>query len=360
MAVFSVYCIGMTLFSTALPEVRLTLFLGCIVIIGFLVYPANKKKVRTNYIPWYDILLMIIGAACFFYFAFNALPIIKLGTRIDEVMIVIGIVGILVVAELCRRSVGLPIIFVVAALLVYAFYFFVVDRGMDLMLALRTVVYRMFYTTNGIIEPPSTSATPTSSLFIIFGAFLERTGIAGFFISFANRIAGWSSGGAAKVAVISSALCGMVSGSSVGNTVTTGSVTSPMMKKTGQARVRRSRRGRVFDGWPDHAAHHGRRRLDGRVHGHPLHRGRRQGHHPRVALLHGHLPRGASRGEEAPARGASRVPSFPNGATSARTATSSSRSCCSSGSSPRARAPWPYRLPSLSWAPSSSASSTSS
>ena len=70
-------------------------------------------------------------------------------------------------------------------------------------------------------------------LFIIFGAFLERTGIAAFFISFANRVAGWSSGGAAKVAVISSALCGMVSGSSVGNTVTTGSVTIPMMKKTG-------------------------------------------------------------------------------------------------------------------------------
>ena len=211
MAVFSVYCIGMTLFSTALPEVRLTLFLGCIVIIGFLVYPANKKKVRTNYIPWYDILPMIIGAACFFYFAFNALPIIKLGTRIDEVMIVIGIVGILVVAELCRRSVGLPIIFVVAALLVYAFYFFVVDRGMDLMLALRTVVYRMFYTTNGIIGTPINVCYTYIVLFIIFGAFLERTGIAGFFISFANRIAGWSSGGAAKVAVISSALCGMVS-----------------------------------------------------------------------------------------------------------------------------------------------------
>ena len=70
-------------------------------------------------------------------------------------------------------------------------------------------------------------------LFIIFGAFLERTGIANFFISFANRLAGWSSGGPAKVAVISSALCGMVSGSSVGNTVTTGSFTIPMMKKTG-------------------------------------------------------------------------------------------------------------------------------
>ena len=70
-------------------------------------------------------------------------------------------------------------------------------------------------------------------MFIVFGAFLERTGISKFFIDLANKLAGWSSGGPAKVAVISSALCGMVSGSSVGNTVTTGSVTIPMMKKTG-------------------------------------------------------------------------------------------------------------------------------
>ena len=70
-------------------------------------------------------------------------------------------------------------------------------------------------------------------LFIIFGAFLERTGISNFFIDLANSVAGSASGGPAKVAVISSALCGMVSGSSVGNTVTTGSVTIPMMKKTG-------------------------------------------------------------------------------------------------------------------------------
>lgn len=71
------------------------------------------------------------------------------------------------------------------------------------------------------------------AVFIIFGAFLERTGISSFFIDLANAIAGWTSGGPAKVAVISSALCGMVSGSSVGNTVTTGSVTIPMMKRTG-------------------------------------------------------------------------------------------------------------------------------
>ena len=92
---------------------------------------------------------------------------------------------------------------------------------------------KLFYTTSGVIGTPTNVCYTYIVLFIIFGAFLERTGIANFFISFANRLAGWSSGGPAKVAVISSALCGMVSGSSVGNTVTTGSVTIPMMKKTG-------------------------------------------------------------------------------------------------------------------------------
>ena len=92
--------------------------------------------------------------------------------------------------------------------------------------ALKNVVYKLFYTTNGVIGTPINVCYTYIVLFIIFGAFLERTGIANFFIAFANRLAGWSAGGPAKVAVISSALCGMVSGSSVGNTVTTGSVTT--------------------------------------------------------------------------------------------------------------------------------------
>ena len=91
----------------------------------------------------------------------------------------------------------------------------------------------LFYTTNGIHGTPIGVCSTYIALFIIFGAFLEATGISNFFISCANALAGWATGGPAKVAVISSALCGMVSGSSVGNTVTTGSVTIPMMKKTG-------------------------------------------------------------------------------------------------------------------------------
>ncbi|MBQ9022106.1 MAG: TRAP transporter permease [Eggerthellaceae bacterium] len=233
LVLFSLYCIAMTLFSTELPETRLARFVGFIIIIGYIMYPANKKKVRPNYIPVYDIVLMVFGAAAFFYFAFNAIDIINLRGRIEIHHVVMGVIGILVVAELCRRCVGIPILVVVACLLAYAFYYFLGMRALDPLTALSQVINRMFYSTSGIIGTPIDVCFKYIVLFIIFGAFLERTGIAAFFISLANRIAGWSSGGAAKVAVISSALCGMVSGSSVGNTVTTGSVTIPMMKKTG-------------------------------------------------------------------------------------------------------------------------------
>ena len=222
---FSLYCIYVTLFSTALPEVRLTIFLGMILIMGYLNYPIQKAHVRVNYMPWYDIVLMVAGAAPFFYFAANAMSIIKLATRVtkDPVMVAIAIMAVLSLMELCRRCVGIPILCVVGALLAYTFS--TVRFG--------KVIYDLFYTTTGVMNTPINVCAKYIVVFIIFGAFLERTGISAFFINLANSVAGASAGGPAKVAVISSALCGMVSGSSVGNTVTTGSITIPMMKKTG-------------------------------------------------------------------------------------------------------------------------------
>ena len=225
MAAFSVYTIYVTLFSNALPEVRLTLFLACILVMGYLNFPVKKGLVKVNYMPWYDWVIMILGAGSFVYFAANAQSIIKLATRVTKnpLLIVLGIIGILALVELCRRSVGLPILCVVGALLVYTLT----------QVRPQMVVYNLFYTTSGVMNTPINVCAKYIVVFIIFGAFLERTGISKFFIDLANSLAGSSAGGPAKVAVISSALCGMVSGSSVGNTVTTGSVTIPMMKKTG-------------------------------------------------------------------------------------------------------------------------------
>ena len=225
MVLFSVWSIYATLFSNALPEVRLSLFVGLVLVMGFLNFPARKDRVKPNSMPWYDIIIMVLGSGAFFYYAINAQEIIKLSLRATKVplLIVLGVFGILAIIELCRRSVGLPILCVLGALLIYTFT----------QVQPKLVIYNLFYTTSGIMNTPVNVCAKYIAVFIIFGAFLERTGIAQFFIDLANSLFGSASGGPAKVAVISSALCGMVSGSSVGNTVTTGSVTIPMMKKTG-------------------------------------------------------------------------------------------------------------------------------
>ncbi len=231
LAAFSLYCMYVTLFANFLDQVRLSSFLGLVIVMGYLTYPAKKGHVKVNYMPWYDIILMILGAAAFFYYTFRApaLMTTRIKTKLmDPVYIAAGIVGIAVLCELCRRSVGLPILCVAGLFLSYTIYFYVKDGKL-----LSNVVHELFYNENGLLSTPLNVCSKYIVVFIIFGAFLEKTGISEFFIALANGLTGRFAGGPAKVAVISSALCGMVSGSSVGNTVTTGSITIPMMKKTG-------------------------------------------------------------------------------------------------------------------------------
>ncbi|MCR5537437.1 MAG: TRAP transporter permease [Succinivibrio sp.] len=253
-AAFSLYCIYVTLFSTAMPEVRLNIFVALIIVLGYLHYPISRKKFAAsgvggelyprfrvtftwsmrsyvNALPWYDVLLMLCGVLPLIYYAANAESIIHLALKVTSprnpdyvMMITMAVMTLGSLAELCRRCVGIPILCVVGALLIYAFC--TVRFG--------KVIYDLFYSTgDGLRSTPIEVCAKYIVVFIIFGAFLERTGISAFFIDLANMVAGASAGGPAKVAVISSALCGMVSGSSVGNTVTTGSITIPMMKKAG-------------------------------------------------------------------------------------------------------------------------------
>lgn len=228
---FSIWCIWVTLFATFLEEIRLTSFLGLIILMGFLVYPAKKGETRENHMPWYDILMMSAGMFSYFYFTFNAQSIIQQGTRFEPYQIAIGIIGIIILLEVTRRCVGLPILIVALFFVLYALSFGLTNPSFYG--RVRYFVRNIFYTKEGIFSTPVNVCSRYIVIFILFGAFLERTGISQFFISLANCAAGRYSGGPAKVSVISSALCGMVSGSSVGNTVTTGSVTIPMMKKTG-------------------------------------------------------------------------------------------------------------------------------
>ena len=231
LAAFSLFCLYVTLFASWLEELRLTTFVAWIVFLGFLVFPAKKSGHKTNHIPWYDIIAMVLGTAAFLYFSFNAVAIIQQGTRFAPYQIVIGIIGILALAEVCRRSVGLPILIVAGCFLAYALI-----AGLSnptLWGKLNYIVRFLFYSKEGILSTPINVCSKFIVVFIIFGAFLERTGIADFFINISNAAVGWMSGGPAKVAVVVSAMEGMVSGSAVANTVGSGSVTIPLMKKTG-------------------------------------------------------------------------------------------------------------------------------
>jgi len=231
LAIFSLFCIYVTLFASWLEELRLTTFVAFIILLGYLVFPAKKGVQKTNYMPWYDVVLMLCGTGAFCYYACNAVSIIQQGSNFTWYQIIIGIMGIISLIEVCRRSVGLPIVIVACCFILYALF-----GGLSnptLWGKLNYIVHYSFYGKEGILSTPINVCSKFIVVFIIFGAFLERTGIADFFIQISNSIVGGFSGGPAKVAVVASALEGMVSGSSVANTVGSGSVTIPLMKKTG-------------------------------------------------------------------------------------------------------------------------------
>ena len=231
LAFFALFCIYVTLFTTWLEELRLTTFVAFIIFIGYLVFPAKKGHQKVNHIPWYDIVLMAMGTGAFLYYSANAMTIIQQGSNFEWYQILIGICGIISIMEVCRRSVGLPILVVALCFIVYALIWGLSNPS--LWGKLNYMVRYLFYSKEGILSTSINVCSKFIVVFIIFGAFLERTGIAEFFIQIANALVGGFSGGPAKVAVVVSAMEGMVSGSSVANTVGSGSVTIPLMKKTG-------------------------------------------------------------------------------------------------------------------------------
>ena len=230
LASFSLFCIYVTLFASWLEETRLTTFMAFIVFLGFLIFPVKKGAQKVNSLPWYDVVIMLLGTASFLYFTCNAISVQQISV-LKWYQIIIGVIGILSLAEVCRRSVGLPILIIAGILVAYALVFGLANPSF--MLKLSRLVKGIFYSKDGIFSTPVNVCSKYIVVFIIFGAFLERSGIADFFINISNAVVGGFSGGPAKVAVVVSAMEGMVSGSSVANTVGSGSVTIPLMKKTG-------------------------------------------------------------------------------------------------------------------------------
>lgn len=203
----------------------------------FLLCPTKKSWIKKGRFHPLDVLLAIIAMLPPIYILVNYQQLILRAGTVTMTDAIVGAVGIIMVLEAARRIVGLPIVIVVLCFLAYGFF----GRYMPGPLAhrgltIQQMVGHLFFTTEGVFGIPLGVSSTFIFLFILFGAYLEKTGLGKFFIDIANAIAGWASGGPAKVAVISSALQGTISGSSVANVVGSGSFTIPMMKKLGYHR----------------------------------------------------------------------------------------------------------------------------
>jgi TRAP transporter 4TM/12TM fusion protein len=231
--IFSLFQLYTALFGVLPAQLQRAVHLGFVLLLAFLLYPATSKSSREK-LPIIDIILGIAGACVAGYLIWNYRALIDRSGAFTTIDIIVGVIGILLLAEICRRTVGLPILVIAGIFIAYAYlgpYMpgFLNHRGYSF----KRIVSHLMFTTEGILGIPLGVCSTFIFLFILFGSFLEKTGIGKFFIDISNAIAGFAAGGPAKVAVLTSALEGTVSGSSVSNTVGSGSFTIPMMKSLG-------------------------------------------------------------------------------------------------------------------------------
>lgn len=232
---FTLFAVSINTFIRLNAQVHRSVFIACILFLAYLLYPARKNAPKnTNKVPWYDLVLAVASSASFLYMAINYKQLVSQAGAYTQTDVAIAIIAILLLMEACRRVVGMPILIVVSCFIAYAYFGahipgYFGHRGFTV----QRIATHLYFTTEGVIGTPLAVCSTFIFLFILFGAFLERTGIGQFFIDIANSLAGKATGGPAKVAVIASALQGTITGSSVANTVSSGSFTIPMMKKMG-------------------------------------------------------------------------------------------------------------------------------
>lgn len=230
---FSLFQLYTGAFGQYTAYIQRTVHLGFALVLIFLLFPARKKGKKTS-VAWYDYILVILSIiVCGYWPVFYDSLVQKIG-GINDVQVIIGGIAILLVLEGTRRAVGLPITIIAIVFMGYALFGpympgMLIHKG----LSLDQLINSMFFTTEGILGTPLQVSSTYIFLFLLFGAFLIQTGVGNYFNDLAIALAGRRVGGPAKVAIFSSALNGTISGSSVANTVTTGSYTIPMMKKLG-------------------------------------------------------------------------------------------------------------------------------
>jgi len=230
---FSGFQVYTAAFGLLPAQLQRSVHLAFVFVLIYLLFPFRSSK-DSDRLRWYDYLLAAFAGFVGLYVLLNYTRIMEAGGDYLPVDFFFAGCGILLTLEAARRAVGMPIVIIASSFLIYAYlgaYFpgFLAHRGYSL----QRIASHMYFTTEGILGIPLGVSASFIYLFILFGAFSERSGMGQLFIDVSNAIAGWASGGPAKVAVVTSAFEGMVSGSSVANTVQSGAFTIPMMKRLG-------------------------------------------------------------------------------------------------------------------------------
>lgn len=199
----------------------------------FLVFPTSKK----NPCLWVDLFFAILSSSIFIFVAVNNDFIVQRMLYVDVLPLnyqIIGMIGIVVVLEIARRTVGK--VFTVLATVSFLYIFLGRYLGGlfgHVGFSFKIAVEHIFFTSQGIFGIPVAVSSTYVFLFIMFGVFLEATGGGKFFLDYVSSLVGHKIGGPAKVALFSSAAMGTISGSAIANVVTTGTFTIPLMKKIG-------------------------------------------------------------------------------------------------------------------------------
>ncbi|MDO5724961.1 MAG: TRAP transporter permease [Tissierellia bacterium] len=202
--------------------------------LGFLLYPWSQKRGNKERPSILDIVFLILSVVVWGYIFLNVEKIALQGGKMTQMDMVLGFMAILLTLEVTRRVVGPELPIVTIIFLAYAYLGphmpgILAHRGFGI----QRIVGHMYLTTEGIMGTPIGVSATFVFMFILFGAFLDKTGVGKFFIDFAFAVTGSTRSGPAMTSVLASGMMGSISGSSVANTVTTGAFTIPLMKKVG-------------------------------------------------------------------------------------------------------------------------------
>ncbi|WP_322790720.1 TRAP transporter permease [Sedimentibacter hydroxybenzoicus] len=230
---FSLFQLYTAIFLGMEPMILRSIHLAFGLSLIFLLYPASKKWSKDKLHPLDVITALIAVIVCFYVVVFYKDLVYRAG-RITTTDMVVGLMAVFLVLEAARRVIGLPMVIISVLFIAYAFLGpYIPGKLAHRGVSLNNFAQHIFFTTEGIMGLPIGVSSTFIFMFLLFGAYLEKTGMGEFFINLANSISGSSPGGPAKVAVISSGCMGTLSGSSVANVVGTGSFTIPMMKRLG-------------------------------------------------------------------------------------------------------------------------------